>query len=148
MNVARHHAPAPRSWRRLRPWRRHSLVLLIAGVIYFLLGLVLAFVEPTPTRESALRVIAWAPWWAWGLLWMVAGAAAVVSSRWPEGAETWGYSVVSGVAALWAAVYVGGFVLGAGPSSFSGALVYALLGLLWWAISGLVNPDEFITGEG
>lgn len=144
MNVVRHHAPQPRSWRRLRPWRRHSLVLVIAGAVYVLLGLVLAFVEPTPTRESSLRAITWAPWWCWGVLWMSAGVAAVVSARWPEGADKWGYAVLCSISVLWTVVYLGGMLLGSGAASFSGALVYLLLAVLWWAISGLVNPEDFL----
>lgn len=130
-------------WWALRPWRRHSLVLLVAGVVYVLIGLAYTALPTTGVRGSALRVaLAVLPLAAWGIVFIVVGALAIVSSRWPPASETWGYTAMSTLSTLWACFYAFGIALGAPVSNTTGALLWAVIAFLWWAISGLVNPDD------
>lgn len=137
--AALHHRDYP--W-GLRPWRRHSLVVLVAGAVYIAMGVTYITTDPAPSRQSALSVaIDLLPLSAWGVVWIAVGVLAVISSRWPPASETWGYSALSGLAAGWSACYGLGVVLGAPNQSTSGALVWGLVAFLWWAIAGLINPD-------
>lgn len=125
----------------LRGWQRHSLVLAVAGTVYILVGASYIMSEANVTRESSLRVaLAWMPFDAWGLVWVLVGCLAILSSRWPPASETWGYTTMTGLSAAWAGFYAAGIALGAPAQGFSGVLVWGLMAFLWWAISGLVNP--------
>jgi hypothetical protein len=138
INAAVHN---PRSLYGLRPFRRHSLVLLVLGAIYFLIGIAYAFTPTTHDRAMSLHVaLQIMPMQCWGLAWMFIGALGMISSRWPIPSEKWGYSVLSGMSALWACFYAWGPFYGAPLGSLSGALSWGGVSFLWWAISGLVNP--------
>ncbi|MCW2496389.1 hypothetical protein [Jatrophihabitans sp.] len=126
----------------LRAWQRHSLVLAVAGTVYVLVGTSYILSEAIPSRESSLRVaLAWMPFTAWGVVWIIVGLLAILSSRWPPASETWGYTTMTGLAAAWAAFYGFGILLGAPAQGISGLLVWGLVAFMWWAISGLVNPS-------
>lgn len=132
----------------LRPWRRHSLVLAVGGGVYFLIGLAYLLTPMTPTRAQALRVpLAFADVQVWALLWMLFGALAFASTRWPPASETWGYTAMSSISALWACFALAGTLFGAPITNIASVLVWALFGFLWWAVSGLRNPEELLTPE-
>lgn len=136
------HHPRDYRWLELRPWRRHSLVLSVAGLAYVAIGLTYVFASPTPSRVSALEVpLSLLPLAGWGVVWASVGVLAMISARWPPASEKWGYSALSGMAAWWAASYLMGVFLGAANQSVSGALVWGLVAFMWWGISGLDNPD-------
>lgn len=124
----------------LRAWQRHSLVLAVAGTVYVLVGASYILSEASPARESSLRVASWLPFDAWGVVWIIVGLLAILSSRWPPASETWGYTAMTGLAAAWSAFYGFGILLGAPAQGISGVLVWGLVAFMWWAISGLVNP--------
>lgn len=128
----------------LRPWKRHSLVLAVAGTVYALVGISYIVSDPTPSREAALKLaIHWMPLPIWGCVWIFTGFLAFLSSRWPPASETWGYTTMTALAAGWAAFYLVGIVFMNAPAQgFSGVLVWGLVAFMWWAISGLVNPGE------
>lgn len=132
-------------WLALRPWRRHSLVLLVAGIVYILIGVGYAFTPSNPQRASALRVpLALAPLPYWAVLFIVVGMLAILSARWPPASESWGYTTLSGLSTLWAMFYIWGMlpVFGGSATNVTGAGLFALLAFMWWAVSGLRNPDE------
>lgn len=141
-------------WFALRPWRRHSLVLLVAGITYGLVGVAYAFTPSNPTRETALTLplsLTGGSLVPWGLLFAAVGALAILSARWPPASETWGYTALTGLSALWACSYIAGMAinyfvedvaLSKVLNSSTGFLLWAVLGFLWWAISGLRNPDD------
>lgn len=128
----------------IRPWRRHSLVLLVAGLAYIFIGIQYDLTELSPARATALVVaLRWAPIQVWGGAWILVGALSIISSRWPPIMESWGYMVLTGFSAGWAATYATGVILGESPASnLSSAITWALLAFMWWAISGLINPDR------
>lgn len=129
----------------LRPWRRHSLVVLVAGFAYIAIGVTYMLTEPVASRESALALaLNIMPLAAWGIVWIAVGLLAVISARWPPASETWGYSTLSGLASWWSACYGLGVVLGTPNQSVSGALLWGLVAFLWWAIAGLWNPDQHL----
>lgn len=139
-----------RSQMRLRPWKRHSLVLMVLGVVYVLIGITYAFSPMPPDRMLSLKAallimpMAW-----WGTCFIAAGGLGILSSRWPPASETWGYVALSSLSALWASFYVWGvLVYGAPAYTLSAALLWAGVAFLWWAISGLVNPTERSRTEG
>lgn len=127
---------------RLRPYERHSLVLLIAGLSFVAMGVSMFFYLPNGPRIEALQVaIYWAPIEFWGTIFILVGLAVVVSARWPYHAAAWGYSVLTGLSLAWSGVYLAGLVLGdSAPGNFTYVLYWGLLAFLWWAISGLLNP--------
>jgi hypothetical protein len=52
---------------------------------------------------------------------------------------------MTGVAVLWGMGYLVGVVFDGAPKfGLVGALVYGLLGYMWYAIAGLRNPDDLI----
>lgn len=131
------------SYKGLRPWQRHGQVLTVAGTVYIYTGLVYALTPTTASRESALRVaLEWAPLSFYGIVFIVVGSLAIVSSRWPPASETWGYTAMTGLAVAWAGVYLFGIVFGAPLGGLSAVSLWGMIGYLWYAISGLVNPAD------
>lgn len=135
----------PRRLLHLRPWSRHSIVLFVAGIVYVCYGSAILSVPPNDARTASLRLaVELMPIRAWGIVWICVGLLAVASTRWPPQSETWGYAAMSGLAAFWAAVIGFGILLmGAPTQGITGVLVWALLAFMWWAISGLANPNDF-----
>lgn len=137
-------------WLGLRPWKRHSLVLAVLGTVYLLLGLnEMIFKQPASrydTLQVAVKLASWFPGAethplaGWGVLFALVGLLAILSSRWPPASETWGYTALSSLSALWGTFYVWGVMAGAPFGTIAGFLVWSGLAFLWWAISGLVNP--------
>lgn len=134
----------PRRLLHLRPWRRHSIVLFVAGIVYILYGFALSGVSNTEARTSTLRMAAGimdVRWW--GILWIAIGILALASTRWPPQSETWGYGAMSGLAAFWSACYgLGVLLMGAPATGLTACLVWAMVAFMWWGISGLMNPDD------
>lgn len=133
-------------WRGIRPWKRHSLVLFVAGIVYILIGFSDITTKPTHARQHALHFAL--EWWSidvWGAIFMAAGLLSMISSRWPPISETWGYIVLTGLSAGWSAFYLVGILFSDSPlSNFSGVLSWGVIAFMWWAISGLVNPGAVV----
>jgi hypothetical protein len=134
--------PPQHPWRGIRPWTRHSLVLIVAGFMYVAIGVAYILASPSPSREAALVVaLQWMDIHHWGFVFMFVGFLAVFSSRWPPISETWGYMALTGLASGWSGFYAMGVILEHSPvANISGAFLWALVAFLWWAISGLLNP--------
>lgn len=128
----------------LRPWKRHGKILTGAGISYALIGVVFALGRQNHNRDISLQAVLFiAPIQFWGAVFITAGALAIISSRWPPFADTWGYVVLTGLSAGWGAAYLAGMVFFKTPlTNVSGLLVWWLLGFLWWGISGLTNPHR------
>src|ERR1700743_667500 len=91
----------------LRPWTRHSMILLVAGFLYSLIGYQYIISPPNKTRDDSLLVVLQiAPLQFWGATYLVAGILIMISSRWPPFSETWGYMLLSGLSAAWMATYL------------------------------------------
>lgn len=134
----------------LRPFQRHSMVLTVGGLIYILYGLVILFTwSPVGPRVEALRAgVNILPLEVWGSIWVVVGGLSILSARWPAYLDTWGYAVLTGFSAGWAAVYAAGlFFESNSMAEAGGGVVWALVSFLWWAIAGLVNPDRVVVIE-
>lgn len=136
--------PRDYSWWELRPFREHSQVLLMVGLVYIAFGTILITQKPTPDRVASLALaLVVMPLWAWGIAWVLAGILGVLSSRWPPASETWGYTAMSAMAWCWCGLYGMGVALGVAPgSAVSGALIWLMVGFLWTRISKLVNPAD------
>lgn len=128
----------------LRPWNRHSLILTVVGVLYALVGFQYIVAESTDSRRRALYVVLQvAPVEFWGGVFMVTGLLAIVSSRWPPFAETWGYMLLTGMSTCWALTYLTGMLFfGSSLSNATQVFLWGCLAFMWWAISGLLNPDN------
>lgn len=145
--------PSARFKRRfigVRPWTRHSLVLLIAGLVYVFIGVVYLM---TPDGGSTSQALALAREWfdldQWAYLWMVVGVLALISSRWPPVAETWGYMALTALSAGWGSFYFLGVMFGDSTIGTAGVgLVWWLVAFLWWAISGLISPESIGGSNG
>lgn len=143
----------PSRWHSLRPWSRHSLVLLVSGLAYVATGISYILAAPTPARLDALQIAllwtdpfnAWfEPFAIWGCIFILTGLAAVLSSRWPPASETWGYTMMTGLSSAWGLFYLVGVFFGSSPSNLSGFVAWCLLGFVWWAVSGLRNPAPVV----
>lgn len=136
----------PHPWKGIRPWKRHSLVLAVAGLVYILIGISYIIADLPESRAVALQIAI--HWWSiprWGIVFAMAGVLSILSSRWPPVSETWGYFVLTGLSAGWSAFYLTAVIFKDSPAAnLSGTLSWGLIGFLWWAISGLVNPDVVI----
>lgn len=130
----------------IRPWRRHSLVLVVAGLAYVMIGSSYILVEPTEARKDALVIaLSWFPIEFWGAIWILVGLAAIISSRWPPVIERWGYAILTGFSAGWSATYLTGIIFEDSPwSNLQSVVIWGLVAFLWWAISGLVNPTDTV----
>jgi len=130
----------------LRQFKRHSLVLTVAGIGYMLTGITYILAEPTENRKIALAIaFEWFPIEFWGSVFVLAGLVAVISSRWPPVNDTWGYLPLTGLSAGWAATYAAGVIFDDSPiSNLTGTLNWGLLAFVWWGISGFVNPDKTV----
>ena len=136
--------PLPPRWWGLRPWRRHSTILMVVGILFMFVGYAYISAPASEMRERSLHVILqWAPLQFWGSLFIAAGALAVVSTRWPPLTETWGYMVVTGLSAGWAATYLTGILFFHAPASgWTQVFLWGVLAFMWYAISGFPNPER------
>lgn len=139
-----------RSFWGLRPWKRHGRILVVMGALFVFYGIRLISETPTRNRyvslEPLLRV---APLHVWGGVFIIAGIMAIVSSRWPRFAETWGYMVLTGLSFAWSAAYLTSMIFVSAPqTNINGAITWGMSGYLFLSISGLRNPDvaEVIDG--
>lgn len=128
----------------VRPWTRHSLVLLIAGLVYVCIGIVyIRTPVGSPTWHALVAAREWLSLDAWAILWIVVGCLSMISSKWPPVAEKWGYMALTGLAAAWGSFYLLGVIFGPNTIGSSAVgLVWWLIGFMWWSISGLVSPEE------
>ena len=131
-------------WLKLKPWKRHSLVLMVAGLAYIFIGFSYIYAEPSPQREVALHyALTWFSLTAWGWWFVITGLVTVISSRWPPVSRTWGYTLLTGISVAWGLFYLAGIVFWDSPiTNISGAIVWSVFGFLWWAISGLIDPVD------
>lgn len=127
----------------VRPWSRHSLVLTVAGLAYIFIGLATYYIEDDGTRAVALTIArSWMPFEAWGFVFVIVGLCAMISARWPPKLDKWGYTLLTSLSAGWGAFYIMGVLFAGTPvSNLSGTAIYWLVAFMWWAISGLVNPE-------
>lgn len=130
----------------VRPFKRHSLILVVAGFSYMLTGLTYILANPTLNRKIALQIaLSVYPIEFWGSFFVLVGLLASLSSRWPPVTEKWGYSILAGLSAGWSATYAAGVLFGNSPiSNLTACLQWGLLAFLWIAIPGLVNPDKTV----
>lgn len=109
-----------------------------------MIGVSFLIADPTPARLQSLEIaLRWMSLESWGMVFIFAGLLAILSSRWPPFSETWGYTVLTGLSSGWAMFYLTAIVFAGAPAQgFSGVLSWGLIAFLWWAISGLVNPED------
>jgi hypothetical protein len=132
----------------LRPWTRHSIILMVAGMMYIAFGLSLIKTRLTFARAEGISIaLHWFPINVWGMIWIWVGIMAIVSARWPPALEKWGYMALTGFTAGWAAIYLFSILLEDSPwANLSFVFVWGLVAFIWWGVSGLLNPDH--TGVG
>lgn len=130
-------------WRGVRPIQTHSVVLMVAGLVYVAIGFTYLTANPTPSRIQSLKyALNWLSYNDWGFVFILVGALSILSSRWPPVSETWGYFVLTGQSSAWALFYAAGVIFGNAPSSnLAAVLSWGLIGFMWWAISRLANPE-------
>lgn len=139
---------APRWW-GLRSWNRHSTILLVVGFLFVLIGLSYAFSKPSQNRETALAALLQvAPLNFWGWIFVATGLLSMISTRWPPLSETWGYTALTGLCSGWSAAYLTGIIFFNSPwASLTQVILWGVLAFLWWAISGLPNPEKMVVIE-
>lgn len=137
------HIAKTREFWGLRPWKRHSLILIVGGFLYVLIGALYIRLPPSPGRDVTLKVLLQvAPIQVWGSLFVFSGVLSMLSARWPPFSEKWGYTVLTGMSSGWSATYLLGVLFFGSPAlALSQVLVWGVLAFMWWAISGLSNPD-------
>lgn len=132
-------------WLSFRPWQRHSLVLMVGGLVYIGHGVTFLILGDLSERREAAMYIALSvfPLETWAILFIIAGAMSVLSSRWPSFLDSWGYMVLTGLSAGWSAMYFVGYFIGGAPiSNVSTGLIWGMMAFMWWAVSGLSNPAK------
>lgn len=123
-----------REYLHLRPWRRHSLVLGVAGVAYFLIGYSYLRVPLTEDRRGALGLaLSYVGMSFWGTVFMLVGLLAILSARWPPASETWGYTMLGGVSAVWSAMYLFTWIFSTAGAAGNHHLIHLPD---WWLFAG------------
>lgn len=141
----------PRSfWGLRREWKRHDVILCVGGLLYILVGLYYILTRHAQSRSTSLEILLRVfPITVWGGVFIFCGLLAIISSRWPQFAETWGYVVLTSISSGWAAAYLMGMLFGGAPyTNAISAIVWGLFGFIWWAVSGLLNPDKTAVTNG
>lgn len=130
----------------IRPFKRHSLVLMVGGLFYIATGIIYIWSTPTVARRQALVIaLRWFPIEFWGGVFVFCGVMAFISSRWPPVVESWGYMVLAGLSAGWSGTYALGVIFDQSPiGNLTISLQWGLLAFLWWALPGFVNPDKTV----
>lgn len=135
-----------RDWKALKPFDHHGMVLTVGGMTYILTGFSLFFGDDLGRLRQTYLVVAanMFPLRIWALIFILGGVLASVSGRWPAFCtRPWGYMTLSGLASGWSAVYFLGWAFGKAPlTNINYAVLWGLMALLWWAVSGLVDPGE------
>lgn len=149
-SAAKNYITLPNRWMGIRPWTRHSLVLLVAGLAYVCIGIAYHYIIPGGPRWEALVVARhWIPLDAWATVFVIVGIMSIISSRWPPFADSWGYAVLTGLSSGWGAFYFAGVIFENTPmSNLTAGFVWWLVAFMWWAISGLINPDRAVIVNG
>jgi hypothetical protein len=119
------------------------MLLIVVGFLFVLAGVQYIITGPSRIRDVALAtVLQIAPVYFWGGLFIVAGLLAIVSSKWPPKSEKWGYMVLTGLSSGWSATYLTSILFFNAPWANVGqVIIWAVLGFLWWGISGFPNPE-------
>ena len=131
---------------RIRPWKRHSLILMVAGFLYAVVGFAYTTAAPNPGRARSLSfILEIAPQQFWGGLFIFSGILTMVSSIWPKDSGPWGYMILTGLSTGWSSIYLIGLLFfGSTTMNVTQIVLWAILAFMWWAISGLINPDEVV----
>lgn len=125
----------------IRPWSRHSVVLLVAGAAYSGVGLSYIASDKEIPRKALSVAVSWMPIQAWGWVFLIVGVFAMASCRWPSRSHKWGYIILTGLSSGWGSFYFMGVIFVGNPvSNISLGFVWYLLAFMWWAVSGLINP--------
>lgn len=130
----------------IRPWTRHSLVLVVGGIIYIFIGLAKILNGLPDERRNALTfALDIMPIDYWGAVFILLGMFAILTSRWPAFTKTWGYAALTGFSVLWGLFHIEGIILtDASPESLSSGLLWLFVAFMWWAIGGLLDPTKEI----
>lgn len=125
-------------------WTRHSLILMIAGLMYAAIGYAFivspGYVGKDPSLKSALRLMTLDQW---GLVYICCGVLAMISAFSSIGKKVWGYMVLTAISAAWAFLYVMSVVSGGAPKlTLLSSLLWLMLAFIWWAVSGLLSPEH------
>lgn len=125
-------------------WTRHSLVLIVAGLIYIGIGYAFVvspgYVGKDPSLKSALRLLTLDQW---GFVYIGTGVLATISAFSPIGKKTWGYMILTAISSAWALLYVISVITGGAPKiTLLSSLIWLLLAFIWWAVSGLLSPEH------
>ena len=117
---------------------------MVVGFLFVLAGVQYLVTESTANREKALIVVLrLAPIQFWACIFILAGLLAILSTKWPPMAETWGYMVLTGLSWGWSATYLTGVFFFHSPVTNVGqSIIWAALGFMWWAVSGFPNPEK------
>ncbi|QDH85266.1 hypothetical protein HWC49_gp35 [Gordonia phage Kenosha] len=130
-------------WYRTKPWDRHGLILVTAGVIYAAIGFMFTLQPATQLRSENLKLaLSIMPYFGWGVGFIVVGLFTVVTSRWPLAPKSLGYSTLTGWTVAWAGFHIVGGTAADNTAYIASGFSWAMVAFLWWAISGLVSPPK------
>lgn len=132
-------APMSLGWNTFKPWDRHGLILMVAGIINVLIGA--AFVSSPTARLGDISINIF-PGNTVYYGFIIAGAIAVMSARWPSKPRTLGYTALTGWTSSTGCVYIWGGFEEQNASFLATGLIWILMAFLWWAISGLISPPS------
>lgn len=125
-------------------WTRHSLVLIMAGTIYFGIGIALLFLPNDAKRVSTIKTAQdIMPMTAWALIFVLVGFFASLSSFLNLGRRPWGYMALTAMSSAWACIYLLAVIFEKAPSiTLVSAFTWFLLAAIWIGVSGLVAPEQ------
>lgn len=124
---------------------RRGAFLVLFGAVYLLVGysyLTLSPVSVVAVRRSLHLALNVAPLTVWGWVWIAAGAAAVVCGVFCVGRKGAGFATAVVMPALWAGVYLAGWLNNDIPRGWVSAAIYAALAGGVATVAGMSDSDE------
>lgn len=118
---------------------RRGAFLLLFGLIYLAIGASYTWVE---VGAPIIRWMSWmpVPLWVCGLVWMVAGLAAIRFGFCTIPRDRWGFMALAAVGMGWTVAWLIAWATGDAPRGFAGAFVFAALAAAILVVSGMPNP--------
>lgn len=126
--------------RRLtRALGRRGAILLCYGAVWALYGYA-QVVSPPPDQRGLQPLLELISLTAWGWLWVVAGAVAMVSAWLPQGVDWVAYPALQLVVLPWMGCYLMTWIVGDYPRGWIAASVWGLISIPVWVTAGWPEP--------
>jgi hypothetical protein len=124
------------------PDPRRAGFLACFGIAHIVLGISF-LTAATGGPLSAIPV----PMWAHAVPWVLSGCAALLSSVWPPGRDSWGFATLVIIEVAWAGTWLVLWVTGATGRGWVTAVMFAAMAAAVATVSGMVAASSVTSGR-